>query len=505
MSEPAGAKRTNPAFWVPTLYFAEGLPFAVVSVVATILYQRRGLSNEEIAFYTGLLLTPWSLKPFWSPLLEMFKTKKFWVITMQLVSGVGLGLIALTLPLPGYFGYSLALFAIVAFCSSTHDIAADGLYLSSLSPKEISAWAGAQGACWNAGKVFATGALVYLAGKLETKLGIVSAWVGVFFAIGGLMVALGLYHSRMLPAGGDERSVKTLIKPSSRQPLALYLALLALLGVLTWGSSRVQASQGVLVAWAFMCGSVVLFLFLAYRVALSMRGGAGRAEPEDSVETLSDVIVTFLMKPSIYVFMAFIFLYRAGEGQVNRIVPLFLLDQSANGGLALTPERVGVIYGTLGTIAFIVGSIAGGYFASKLGLKRAIVWLCLALNFPNMAYIYLASALPTNDVLISAAVIFEMFGYGFGFVGVIVLMMQEIAPGKYQMAHYAFATALMNVGLQLPGIVSGTVQQRLGYRNFFIWVLLCGIPGLIMSKFLPIRGGEPTPDASTPAEPATAS
>jgi PAT family beta-lactamase induction signal transducer AmpG len=189
---------------------------------------------------------------------------------------------------------------------------------------------------------------------------------------------------------------------------------------------------------------------------------------------------------------------------VNRIVPLFLLDEFGDGGLAMSPQRVGLIYGTLGTIAFIVGSIAGGYFASRLGLKRALPWLCIFLNFPNMAYVYLGAAQPTNDVLISAAVIFEMFGYGFGFVGVIVLMMQEIAPGKYQMAHYAFATALMNVGLQLPGIISGTVQERLGYKNFFIWVLLCGIPGLIMSKFLPIRN-DPKPDqpASTEAVAAT--
>jgi PAT family beta-lactamase induction signal transducer AmpG len=211
------------------------------------------------------------------------------------------------------------------------------------------------------------------------------------------------------------------------------------------------------------------------------------------------VIVTFLQKPHIYVFALFIFLYRAGEGQVNRITPLFLLDKFQNGGLALSPDKVGVIYGTLGTLGMLVGSITGGYCASRLGLKRALPYLCLALNFPNIAFVLLSSFQPTNPYLISLGVIFEQFGYGFGFVGVIVFMMQEIAPGKYQTAHYAFATALMNVGLQLPGIVSGTVQEHLGYRNFFIWVLLCGIPSLVMSFFLPLRREESPHDADAGA------
>jgi PAT family beta-lactamase induction signal transducer AmpG len=496
---PAEApKHKHPALWVPSLYFAEGLPFAVVAFVSTIFYQRRGISNEMIAFYTSLLLTPWSLKPFYSPLLEMFKTKKFFVVAMQLLAGAGMGLIALSLPLPGYLGYSLALLAIVAFFSSTHDIAADGLYLSSLTPKEISAWAGVQGACWNAGKVFATGALVYLAGKLETAFsgttpptpaGIVRAWVVIFFVLAALQAALGLYHSRMLPSGSVAKAVGRFLKDTSKGPLGIIVVLLTLLGMLTWASSKLTDRIGVLGAWAMMFGGVIVFVALVYRVALRVRGRI-QGDPGDTVEALSDVIVTFLQKPHIYLFMAFIFLYRAGEGQINRIGPLFLLDTIEKGGLGLSPEKVGVIYGTLGSLAFMAGSLGGGYFASRLGLKRAILWLCLALNLPNIAFVYLSMAQPSNVLLVSTAMTIEQFGYGFGFVGIIVLMMLEVAPGKYQTAHYAFATALMNIGLQLPGMISGTIQQALGYRNFFIWVLLCGLPSLLMTRFLPIRSGE---------------
>ena len=196
--------------------------------------------------------------------------------------------------------------------------------------------------------------------------------------------------------------------------------------------------------------------------------------------------------------LVFIFLYRAGEGQVVRIGPLFLVDHRAAGGLGLTTDQFGAIYGTFGTIAFITGSILGGYFTSWLGLKRALLPLICVMNFPMLAYYYLSSALPTSHSLITLAMSLEMFGYGFGFVGVILLMMQEIAPGRYQTAHYAFATALMNLGLMIPGTMSGKIQLALGYRKFFIWRLLSAIPAIILANFVPIRSG-----ASAIKDPAT--
>ena len=419
--------RTHPARWVPTLYFAEGVPFFAVALIAGILYKRLGLRNDVITFYTSLLLLPWSLKPLWSPLIEMFKTKKFFVVALELAGGLSLALVALCLPLPGYFGYTLALLAVVAFCSSTHDIAADGLYIASLSPKEQAAYTGWQGGFYNAARFFSQGGLIILAGYLELRVGVPRAWMAIFVAMGLILMALSIYHAQVLPSGRAERRSESI---------------------------------------------------------------------REMAATFKEVVVSFLKKPNIYLLLLFIVLYRAGEGQVVKIGPLFLVDKRVAGGLGLTTDQFGTIYGTFGTLAFVAGSILGGYFTSWLGLRRALLPLVCAMNFPNLAYVYLSTALPTSHLAVTAALSVEMFGYGFGFVGVILLMMQEIAPGKYQTAHYAFANSLMNLGLLIPGTVSGKIQLAVGYRNFFVWVLLSSIPALILSRLIPIRGGASSPAVS---------
>jgi PAT family beta-lactamase induction signal transducer AmpG len=414
--------KPHPARWVPTLYFAEGIPFFAISLIAGILYKRMGMANDTIALYTSWLLLPWSLKPLWSPVLEMFKTKRFFVVVLQLAAGVSLGLIALCLPLAGYFRYTLALFVVVAFCSSTHDIAADGLYIASLSAKEQAAYAGWQGGFYNVARFVSQGGLIILAGYLETRTDVPHAWMAIFGTMGVILISLSLYHSRVLPGGAGPRP----------------------------------------------------------------------AQPKELAATFRDVVVSFLKKPNIYLLLAFILLYRAGEGQVVRIGPLFLVDKPAAGGLGLTTDQFGTIYGTIGTVAFIAGSVLGGYFTSWLGLKRALLPLICVMNLPNLAYVYLSTALPSNQLWIASALGVEMFGYGFGFVGVILLMMQEIAPGKYQTAHYAFANSLMNLGLMIPGTVSGKIQMSLGYRGFFVWVLISSIPAMILSRFIPVgTRGEP--------------
>jgi PAT family beta-lactamase induction signal transducer AmpG len=204
--------------------------------------------------------------------------------------------------------------------------------------------------------------------------------------------------------------------------------------------------------------------------------------------TYWDVVASFFRKPHIILILVFIFLYRAGEGQLVKIGPLFLKSMRADHGLGLTTAQFGTIYGTFGTAAFIAGTILGGYFGSWLGLKRAILPLVLIMNLPNLTYVYLSVFAPANLTFITAALCFEMFGYGFGFVGVILLMMQEIAPGKYQAAHYAFANSLMNLGLIVPGALSGYVQKWLGYEKFFIWVLVSAIPAVLMARFIPLHG-----------------
>jgi PAT family beta-lactamase induction signal transducer AmpG len=413
----AEAKKHHPASWVPTLYFAEGIPFYTVSLMALIFYQRLGVRNDVIALTTRLLGIPWSLKPLWSPLLEMYKTKKYFVVLTEFLGGLSLGLLALCLPLPGVFRYSIAMFALVAFASSTHDIAADGLYIASLNSKQQAAYAGWQGGFYNVARFFAQGGLIILVGFFETHMPVLRAWGIVFTMTGAILIAVSLYHMRMLPSGGEERSSANL---------------------------------------------------------------------RESAQTFKDVVTSFFRKPHIYLLLVFIFLYRLGEGQVTTIGPLFLKASRTTGGLGLTTAQFGTIYGTFGTAAFILGTVLGGYFVSWLGLKRALLPLLLALNLPMAAYLYLSIALPASSVLVTAAMSVEMFGYGFGFVGVILLMMQEIAPGKYQTAHYAFANSLMNLGLIVPGAVSGSIQMALGYRRFFVWVLLSSIPALLLARFIPV-------------------
>lgn len=413
--------RTHPARWVPTLYFAEGLPFYAVALMALIFYQRMGVRNDVIALTTSLLGLPWSLKPLWSPFLEMYRTKKFFVVATEAAGGLSLGLLALCLPLPGYFRYTVALFALAAFCSSTHDIAADGIYIGSLSAKQQAAYAGWQGGFYNVARFFAQGGLIILAGYLEERIPVIRAWMAIFGVLGLVLVGLALYHARTLPKGGEERHADAV----------------------------------------------------------------GRA--------FWDVVRSFFQKPNILFLLLFIFLYRAGEGQVVKIGPLFLKAARSTGGLGLTTAQFGAIYGTFGTGAFILGSILGGYFTSWLGLRRALLPLVAVMNLPMLAYFYLSTALPTDTVRITAAMSAEMFGYGFGFVGVILLMMQEIAPGKYQTAHYAFANSLMNLGLIVPGAVSGTIQMALGYRSFFLWVLISALPALVLARFVPV-GATATPE-----------
>jgi PAT family beta-lactamase induction signal transducer AmpG len=422
LSTPTRRSGYSPSLWVPTLYFAEGLPFYAVNMMALIFYSRMGVSNTAITATVSLVALPWTLKPLWSPFLEMFRTKKFFVVLTELVGGLSLGLLALCLPLPGYFRYSAALLALIAFWSSTHDIAADGLYIGSLNSKQQAEYAGWQGAFYNIARFVSQGGLLILAGYLEYRMPVVRAWMIIFGLVGATLVVLSLFHARVLPQGGAERHSRTM---------------------------------------------------------------------RDVFVTFWDVVVDFCRKPNIWFLLLFVFLFRAGEGQVVKVGPLFLKAARAEGGIGLTTAQFGAIYGTFGTAAFIIGSILGGYFAASLGLKRALLPLALVMNVPMLTYFYLSTAMPTSTVLITAAMSLEMFGYGFGYVGVMLVMMQEIAPGRYQTAHYAFANSLMALGLIVPGMVSGWIQSRLGYERFFLWVLVSSVPAMIMAKFVPIHGPRP--------------
>ena len=407
-----------PAAWVPTLYFSEGLPFVATATVSVLMYKSLGLTDSQIAFFTTLVMWPWTLKPLWGPVLEMFKTKKYFVVITEFIGGVLFGLLALSLPLDGFLRYSLVMFVIIAFNSATHDIAADGVYINALSAKQQAQYVGWQGAFYNVAKVLSQGVLVYIAGKLELTIGITEAWMIVMGLFGGILIVMGFYHSQVLPSGGSANNVETL---------------------------------------------------------------------KAGFKTFWKVVISFFQKKYIIWGIAFIILFRTAEGQLTKIVPLFMRATRESGGLGLLTADIGIAYGIFGAAAFVLGSIAGGYFVAKRGLKSSIFILCIVFNVPDAVYAYLAYTTPDNFVIICAAIIFEWFGYGFGFVGIILFMMQQIAPGKYKMAHYAFATAIMNLGFMLPSMISGYISDFLGYKYFFLWVLLATIPSFLVAWFVPFK------------------
>jgi len=414
-------KKINPAFWVPTLYTAEGLPFVVVNVVSVLMYKSLGFTDTEIAFFTSLVVIPWALKPLWGPLLEMFRTKKDFVLITQFLGGISFGFLILTLQLPSFFQWTLIFFAIIAVNSSIHDTAADGIYVSVLNETDQAKFVGWQGAFYNVGKILSQGAFVYIAGILEKDIGVKPAWTIVMGSFGVILIAMSIYHLKFLPASAKVTSVTNF---------------------------------------------------------------------NEVLTTFIDVVKTFFKKKYIFWGIAFLVFYRFAEGQAIKIVPLFMRATREQGGLGFSTEDIGLLYGIFPPLAFVLGSVLAGYFIARKGLRKSLITLCAFFNIPFAVYTYLAIVQPTNFITISALVVFEYFGYGFGFVGLILFMMQQIAPGKYKMAHYAFATSLMQLGFMIPSMVSGLLSDYLGYKDFFIWVMIATIPSFLVTWFVPFRDTE---------------
>lgn len=434
--EPNKTNGRSPISWVPTLYFAMGMPFVVLNMVCVLMFKGLDVSDAQIALWTSIIMFPWTLKPLWSPLLEMYKTKKFFVIVTQIATGCIFGLVALALHLPNFFAVCIALLAVIALSGATHDVAADGVYMASLSKEDQARYIGWQGAFYNIAKIAATGGLVMLAGVLikhftgdvntldaaaaavAKRQGTVMAWTVIMAVIGIIMVLLGLYNAKFVPA--DHRDA-----------------------------------------------------------------AADRPGFKETMVELGNVFVDLFRKRHIIYYIFFIILYRFAEGFVMKIVPLFLKADRANQGLGLSEEEIGLCYGTFGAAAFVIGSILAGYYVAHRGLQKSLFSLCCVFNLPFVAYTLLAIYQPESLWLIGGGIVLEYFGYGFGFVGLTLFMMQQIAPGKHQMAHYAFASGIMNLGVMLPGMLSGYVSDWLGYRDFFVFVLVCTIPAFLITWFVP--------------------
>ena len=407
-------------FWVPSLYYTEGLPYAFVMIVSVVMYKKLNISNSEIALYTSWLYLPWVIKPLWSPLVDIIKTKRFWIIFMQLLIGAGLAGIALTIPTTNMFRYTLAFFWLIAFSSSTHDIAADGFYMMGLKSHDQAWFIGIRNTFYRFAILTGQGLLVIIAGNMENLYNDVSlAWSIVFGISAIIFMIFAIYHKWILPHPSEDNNHEKL-------------------------------------------------------------------ELNDVIKNSFKIFISFFKKPQIILAVSFILIYRFGEAQLVKIAPLFMLDTIEMGGLGLSTSEYGFIYGTLGMIMLTLGGITGGVLVAKNGLNYWIIWMALAMKLPDLVYVYMAYVQPENYYLISFFVATEQFGYGFGFTAYLLYMMM-LSEGENKTANYAICTGFMALGMMIPGMFSGLLQETLGYKYFFNWVMLATIPGFILIKFLNIN------------------
>lgn len=412
-------KRTSPWAWIPTLYFAQGLPYVAVMTISVIMYKRLGISNADLAFYTGWLSLPWVIKPLWSPFIDLIKTKRWWITTMQLLIGAGLAGIAFTVPTSYFFQLTLAVFWLLAFSSATHDIATDGFYMLGLSSHEQALFVGIRSTFYRIATIAGQGLLIMLAGRLETSTqNIPFAWSITFMVLSGVFLALWGYHKFVLPRPHSDAS-----------------------------AHQVSTSTLMHEFWA--------------------------------------TFVSFFRKEQAGIAILFMLLYRLPEAQLAKMSIPFLIDPVEQGGLGLTTEQIGWVQGTVGIIGLTLGGILGGIAVSHGGLKRWLWPMVWAISLPDIVYVYLSYVQPESLLLVNTCVFIEQFGYGFGFTAYMLYLIY-FANGEHKTAHYAICTAFMALGMMIPGMVAGWLQETMGYQHFFIWIMACTLATFGVTALLKI-------------------
>jgi PAT family beta-lactamase induction signal transducer AmpG len=602
----------NPWAWIPTLYFAEGIPYVVAMTVAVIMFKRLGISNTDIALYTSWLYLPWVIKPLWSPVVDLFKTKRWWIVVMQLLIGAGLGGVALAIPMPGFFRITLVFLWLLAFSSATHDISADGFYMLGLNEHEQAYFVGIRSTFYRIAMITGQGLLIILAGYFETTTGLPPVEISIKANPGFTqVVALPEISKDDVVSGNayfstfpQQVNLSTRNIPSSQMDSIRKLVVnhnsdLGFVGNGRQSSSAGKAEEGsfwsdhislplkgflqrhfpkseVVQTGEHLSGNVAavaiklngkpevgkemilnfklkdgdnsLKILEGERLAFNLENWDQpayllfQADPKLDFATeaqfkgtsgnihfawsitfiilafmfvifsfyhrfilpypLSDrrvlksdenifsaffkTFTSFFKRKDIWVILSFLLFYRFGEAQLIKMASPFMLDSRNLGGLGLTTGEVGLIYGTFGILALTAGGILGGLAASRKGFRYWLWWMVLAINIPHMAYVYMAFAQPTNYLVISLCAAIEQFSYGFGFTAYMLYMIY-ISEGENKTAHFAIATGFMALSMMIPGMFSGWLQEIVGYRNFFVWVMLCMIPGMIPVLFLKVK------------------
>lgn len=415
--------RRDPLVWVASTYLVMGLVFCLLGKASVIMFSDLQATREHAALWSSLLELPYILKFLWAPLVELYRTKKFFVVVMQLaLSGSLAGLAAAVgLSGTGWPGPVLLLLAVTALLGATQDIAADGVYVTALGPKAQTAYFGFQTMFWHLGQALATGPVVIAAGVVQAhgpKGG--ASWGIVLLAVAGLVLLAAVHHGRVLPAGDH--------------------------------AADAPATLG------------------------------------DAVRAFGRAYVTFFEKKGVVAMIAFAFLYRIGYSLLEKVGPMYMKDP---GGLGLSLQLVGLVNGTIGTIALVIGSFLGAHVVSRIGLRSSLLTLCLCLNIPSLAFLLISHVSPANIGLISVLVVIAKVGSGMGSVGHMLYMMQQIAPGPYKTAHYTFATALMGGCVVAGGAISGLLVDCVGYPSFFLIVLVTTIPSVLVTLFAPFYSRDP--------------
>ena len=416
-------KQHSPWAWVSTLYFAEGLPYVAVMTISLILYKQLGMSNADITFYTSWLYLPWVIKPLWSPFIDLVKTKRWWIVSMQLLIGAAFGGVAFTIPTSFWLQGTLFFFWVMAFASATHDIAADGFYMLGLDEHNQANFVGIRSTFYRLATIFGQGILVMIAGNLQViwRNSIPFSWSLMFYGVAGLFIAFWLWHNFILPrpAEDDERKVTS----------------------------------------------------------------AG-----DIAKGMGNMLKTFVTKfpvKEVVIGILFMLLYRMPEGLLAKVSALFLVDAGHNGGLGLSPQEYGLVQGTVGVIGLTLGGILGGVCAGRHGLKRWLWPMVCAITLPDVVYIYMSYAMPTNLVVINTCVFIEQFGYGFGFTAYMLYLIYY-SQGAFKTSHYALCTAFMALSMMIPGLFAGALQEAVSYRMFFIIVMACCAITFLVTAFIKV-------------------
>lgn len=432
MSTPE--QRTNPLLWVPTGYFTMALGYVMLCSVTAIMFKNLGMDNGKAAQYSSMLILAYTIKPLFAPFVEMYRTKKFFVLCAQVLIGLGFIGVALAMALPNYMAFLMVTFFALSFVGATQDIASDGVYVTSLDARAQSLYCGIQSLSWNIGPIVAAGGMVWLSGRLHTDVfhhdatvfgpEWIDAWRIIFFLVGALTLLMAAWHARTMPDGARAENTPSTVAEGGR--------------------------------------------------------------------ILLDAFATLFRKPGVWRMIAFAFLFRLSIGFLEKIGPFFMVDPVAKGGLGLSNELLGIIYGTWGLAAVLLGSLLGGWFVARRGLKATLFILCCAVNIPNVTFLLMSVYLPTDLVVIGAGVVIEKFFFGFGAVGFMIYLMQQLAPGKYTTTHYAFGTGVMGLCGLVTGVISGHLQEAMGYVSYFVFVMVATIPSFIATWLAPFPHSDGT-------------